>query len=138
MAGRIGKRTDEGSRKALWTIAHASISAKSLVEVLDKVVDWRGTPQYIRCYNGPEFISHRLRAWAEKNNVELKFSQLGKPTHNGLIERLNKTLRAECLNWAWFTTLPQLNAALQQWWTDYNTCRPHDSIGNTTPDTYKI
>lgn len=135
---RIINIMDEGSRKALWTTAHTSISAKSLVDVLDKVIDWRGAPQYIRCDNGPEFISHRLRVWAEKNKVELKFSQPGKPTQNGLIERLNKTLRAECLNLTWFTTLPQLNAELQQWWTDYNTCRPHDSIGNITPDTYEI
>ena len=51
---------DEYSRKALWTAAHSSISAKTLVEVLNKVVECRGVPAYIRCDNGPEFISMRL------------------------------------------------------------------------------
>lgn len=135
---RVINIMDEGSRKALWTTAHHSISAKKLIRVLDKLIDWRGTPQYIRCDNGPEFISYRLREWADRNQVELKFSQPGKPTQNGLIERLNKTLRVECLNLNWFTSLPLLNQDLQQWWSDYNSCRPHDSIGNTTPDLYEI
>ncbi len=135
---RVINIMDEGSRKALWTTAHTNISAKTLVEVLDKVVDWRGAPQYIRCDNGPEFISSRLRHWAEQNQVELKFSQPGKPAQNGLVERLNKTLRRECLNLTWFTTLPELNAKLQQCWTEYNTCRPHENIGNITPDMYEM
>lgn len=50
----------EGSRRALWTEAHQSISAKKLIEVLEHVVEYRGQPAYIRCENGPEFISNRL------------------------------------------------------------------------------
>jgi putative transposase len=74
---RIINIMDECSRKALWTEAHLSISAKTLIEVLDKVVAWRGAPAYIRCDNGPEFISHRLKDWAEKRDVELRFIQPG-------------------------------------------------------------
>ena len=129
---------DEGSRKALWATAHHNISAKTLVEVLDKILDWRGAPQYIRCNNGPGFISHRLRVWSKKHQVKIKFSQPGKPPQNGLIERLNKTLRVECLNLNWFTSLPQLNEDLQKWWSDYNSCRPHDNIENITHDRYEI
>lgn len=135
---RVINIMDEGSRKALWTTAHESISAKTLVDVLDKVVDWRGAPRYIRCDNGPEFISRRLAAWARQHGVELKFTQPGKPTQNGLVERLNKTLRVECLNLNWFTNLSQLNADLQRWWLDYNGLRPHDNIGYITPDMYEI
>ncbi|MEO1255721.1 MAG: IS3 family transposase [Bacteroidota bacterium] len=135
---RVINIMDEGSRKALWTTAHHSISAKTLVEVLDKILIWRGAPRYIRCDNGPEFISYRLKEWADENGIEIKFSQPGKPAQNGLIERLNKTLRTECLNLNWFASLPQLNADLQQWWSDYNSCRPHENIGNITPDMYEM
>lgn len=44
---------------------------------------WRGAPAYIRCDNGPEFISRRLQQWAEKNKVELRYIQPGKPSQNG-------------------------------------------------------
>jgi putative transposase len=53
---RIINIMDEGSRRALWTEVHRSISAKKLIEVLDEVVEYRGKPAYIRCDNGPEFI----------------------------------------------------------------------------------
>ena len=128
---------DEGSRRALWTEAHSCISAKKLIEVLDQVVGYRGKPLYIRCDNGPEFISNRLRAWAGEQGIELRFIQPGKPTQNGLIERLNKTLRTECLNLTWFHSMDQLNEELQAWSQVYNLERPHESIGNGTPAAYE-
>lgn len=131
---RIINIMDEYSRKALWTEAYSSISAKTLVEVLDKVKECRGLPAYIRCDNGPEFISNRLEDWAKEHQIELKFIQPGKPSQNGLIERLNGTLRTECLNLDWFKSIPQLNEQIQQWSVIYNTIRPHSSIDYLTPD----
>ncbi len=37
---RIINVMDEGSRRALWTEAHTSISARKLIEVLDQIVDY--------------------------------------------------------------------------------------------------
>jgi putative transposase len=85
-----------------------------------------------------QFISHRLKAWAEKYNVELRFIQPGKPSQNGLIERLNKTLRIECLNLAWFGSLGELNEQIQAWSYSYNQERPHQNPGYITPDQYEI
>ena len=131
---RIINIMDEYSRKALWTEAYSSISAKTLIEVLDKVIECRGVPAYIRCDNGPEFISARLENWANDHQVELKFCQPGKPSQNGLIERLNGTLRKECLNLEWFKSIAQLNGQIQEWSVIYNTIRPHSSIDYLTPD----
>lgn len=131
---RIVNIIDECSRKALWTEAHRSISAKVLIQVLEHVAAWRGYPAYIRCDNGPEFISEKLQHWASKNGVEIKFIQAGKPTQNGLIERLNGTLRTECLNLEWFRSIEELNEQIQLWTVIYNTIRPHSSIGYQTPD----
>ena len=134
---RIINIIDECSRKALWTEAYSSISAKVLTEVLDKVIAWRGCPSYIRCDNGPEFISAKLAEWADKHQVDLRFTQPGKPTQNGLIERLNGTLRKECLNLEWFESIPKLNEQLQEWWHEYNSIRPHSSIDYQTPNEFE-
>lgn len=72
---RIINIMDECSRKALWTEARESLPAKGLTDILDQVVAWRGVPAYIRCDNGPEFISDKLAQWAETNHVELRFIQ---------------------------------------------------------------
>jgi putative transposase len=135
---RIINIMDECSRKALWTEAHRSICAKVLTQLLDTVAAWRGYPAYIRCDNGPEFISEKLSLWAKKNGVEIKFIQAGKPSQNGLIERLNGTLRTECLNLEWFRGLEELNEQIQQWAVIYNTLRPHSSIGYQTPDELEL
>ena len=131
---RVINIMDECSRKALWTQAYSSISAERLTTVLDKVVEWRGLPQYIRCDNGPEFISQELKQWAKDREIELRFIQPGKPSQNGLIERLNGTLRRECLNLEWFESMDSLNQQIQEWSQVYNYIRPHSSIGYNTPD----
>ena len=135
---RIINVMDECSRKALWTQAHTSIKAHDLTDVLDKIVQWRGAPSYIRCDNGPEFISQKLSEWAKTNDVELRFIQPGKPSQNGLIERLNGTLRKECLNLEWFESIEILNEKIQEWWNDYNEIRPHSSIAYNTPNEFEI
>ncbi len=135
---RIINIMDECSRKALWTEAYSNISAKTLVEVLDKVIQCRGVPAYIRCDNGPEFISDRLKTWAKNKKIDLKFIQPGKPSQNGLIERLNGTLRTECLNLEWFQSMPKLNEKIQEWSVIYNTIRPHSSIDYLTPDELEL
>ena len=129
---------DECSRRALWTEAHSSISATTLVQILDRVVAYRGKPAYIRCDNGPEFISQRLEAWALYNGIELRYIQPGKPSQNGLIERLNKTLRVECLNICWFNSIEELNEEIQAWSQVYNIDRPHENLKNLTPDLYEL
>ena len=106
--------------------------------MLNQVVEWRGLPAYIRCDNGPEFISHRLAKWADEHGVELRFIQPGKPYQNGLIERLNGTLRTECLNLHWFESLMALNEDIQRWSVIYNTVRPHSSLGYLTPDELEL
>lgn len=134
---RIINIMDEGSRRALWTEAHSNISAKKLIKILNRTLEYRGKPAYIRCDNGPEFISQKLELWALGHNIELKFIQAGKPSQNGLIERLNKTLRAECLSLSWFTSMEELNEEIQNWSQAYNQLRPHENLKNMTPDQYE-
>lgn len=133
---RIINVVDECSRKGLWVEAAHSINAAKLIEVLDKIVEMRGLPRYIRCDNGPEFISGKLKEWAA-NRVEIKFIQPGKPTQNGIIERLNGTVRKECLNLNWFHSLDEVNDLLGHWYKNYNFDRPHSSLKYQTPDSFE-
>ena len=136
-AVRVINIMDEGSRRALWTEAHASSSSRKLIEVLEQIIEVRGCPAYLRCDNGPKFISHQLKRWAAEKSIELRFIQPGKPTQNGLIERLNKTLRVECLNLTWFTSMDELNEEIQNWSQTYNLARPHASLLQQTPAEYE-
>jgi putative transposase len=105
-----------------------------LIETLDRIGEMRGWPRYIRCDNVPEFISYMLKQGTEEKNIEIKFIQPGKPTRNslprnlgGIVERLNGTVRTECLNINWFYSLDETNHLLGQWYKTYNFDRPHSS-----------
>lgn len=94
---RVLNVLDECSRKALLCFAATSIKARKLVKLLQKLIEQKGKPAYIRCDNSPEFISRILEKFVTENSIEIRFSQLGKPTQNGLVKRLHGTQRKEYL-----------------------------------------
>lgn len=134
---RVINVVDECSRKDLWVEAAHSITAAKLTQTLDQIGQMRGWPRYIRCDNGPEFISHTLQQWAQDKKIEIKYIQPGKPTQNGIIERLNGTVRKECLNLNWFNSLEEINEQLGQWYKSYNFDRPHSSLKYKTPASFE-
>jgi len=68
--------------------------------------------------------------------VELAFIRPGKPAENGYIESFNGRLRDECLNVHLFFGLDDARQKLEAWRMDYNTTRPHRSLGQMTPTEY--
>ena len=90
----------------------------------------------IRVDNGPEFISKDVDLWAYWNQVKLDFIRPGKPTDNAYIESFNGKCRQECLNENWFLSLEDAEEKIESWRQDYNTSRPHSSLGNKTPSEF--
>jgi putative transposase len=133
---RVLNVIDECSRKVLIAFAAKNISAKKLVMLLEELVEDKGKPAYLRCDNGPEFISKELAKFAKDKGVEIRFSQPGKPTQNGLVERLNGTQRNECLNLKYFKTVKEVQQDLDVWWNSYNFDRPHSALAYMTPQQF--
>jgi putative transposase len=130
---RILNVLDEYSRKCLMVVALKNFNAKQLVRYLEQMIVADGKPAYIRCDNGPELISGRMVAFGEKHGIEIRYTQPGKPMQNGLVERLNGTIRRECLNLSVFQTIAQVQTALDGWWQRYNFERPHSALKYQTP-----
>ena len=76
--------------------------------------------------------------WAEDHDVELKFIQPGKPTQNSYIERFDRTFLAELLNMYVFSSLSDVKARTASWMNEYNEERAHGSLGDLTPQEYRI
>jgi hypothetical protein len=57
------------------------------------------------------------------------------PTTTGKVERLHKTMRAECfrIHDRRYATIGELQAAVDAWVVEYNTRRPHQSLGMRPP-----
>jgi putative transposase len=74
--------------------------------------------------------------WAYAKGVALHFIDPGKPVQNAFIESFNGKFRDECLNQNWHTSLPDARRIIEAWRVDYNTMRPHSSLGYLTPEEY--
>jgi len=70
--------------------------------------------------------------------VSLEFIKPGTPTQNAYIERFNKTYRNEVLDFYLFRTLQEVRDITEKWLDEYNQERPHESLGNLTPEEYRI
>jgi putative transposase len=81
-------------------------------------------------FNGSEFKSKALDAWAYEHGVKLDFIRPGKPVENCFIESFNGRLRDECLNVKIFFTLNDARTKLTRWQQDYNQERPHSSLND--------
>lgn len=115
-----------------------SLPSLRVIRVLEKLIAERGYPANIRCDNGPEFISHKLEEWCNHTTrkISLQFIQPGKPMQNAFIERKNGSLRRELLNAYLFYSLTEVRAMSEEWRIDYNTERPHKSLGYLSPLKY--
>jgi putative transposase len=65
--------------------------------------------------------------------VTLHFIEPGKPIQNAFIESFNGRFRDECLNENWFFSLGETREIVETWRVDYNTQRPHGSLGRIPP-----
>jgi putative transposase len=65
--------------------------------------------------------------------VTLHFIELGKPIQNAFAESFNGRFRDECLNENLFFSLPETRETVETWRVDYDTQRPHGSIGRIPP-----
>ena len=86
--------------------------------------------------NGPEFDGQVLDKWAYRSGVQLSFIRPGKPNENAYIESFNGKFRDECLNEHWFISLSHARSIIEAWRIEYNTERPHSSLGNQTPEEF--
>jgi len=95
---RVFNIIDDCNREALAVELGLSYPARAVVETVSNLKEEIGTPKYIRCDNGPEFISKIFKNWCEKNHIEIKYTQPVKPMQNGYIERFNRFFREDVLD----------------------------------------
>lgn len=129
---------DDFNRQSLAIEADTSLPSLRVIRVLERLVSERGCPANIRCDNGPEFISHKLEEWCnhESRKISLQFIQPGRPMQNAYIERNNGSLRRELLDAYLFNNLVEVRTMSDEWQIDYNTERPHKSLGYLSPLQY--
>lgn len=124
---------DESTRECLAIEVNRKLNSQNVIDVLSQLFIEYGTPQYIRSDNGPEFIAKRLRYWLKCHKIDTLYIEPGSPWENGYIESFNGKLRDELLKREVFDTLYEAQVLIERWRIEYNTIRPHSSLGYRPP-----
>jgi len=124
---------DEFTREALMIHVDRKLNSTDVVDALTELFILRGTPQFIRSDNGPEFIARRVRDWISAVGAKTAYIEPGSPWENGYCESFNARFRDELLNGEIFYSLKEARIIIEEWRRHYNTVRPHSALGYRPP-----
>ena len=125
---------DEYTRECLALEARRGMTAEDIQIILAEVAASRGGPPCrMRSDNGPEFAAEVVRSWLEETGSGALYVAPASPWQNGYAESFHSKLRDEFLNLEEFESEPQARALGTLWKGEYNTERPHSSLGYQTP-----
>lgn len=124
---------DEFTREALVMRVDRSIDTDRVVETLERLVAERGAPEHLRMDNGPEMTAHALREWCTLSKTGTAYIEPGSPWENPFVESFHSRVRDELLDVEEFACLAEARVVIEDWRQDYNTRRPHSSLGMRAP-----
>lgn len=124
---------DEFSREGLAIEIARSLTAADVIQILTWLIAQHGRPVCIRSDNGPEFIAEAVKQWLSEHAIGTHFIDPGSPWQNAYNESFNSIFRTTCLDrWA-FESVLEAKAVSRFWLDEYNTIRPHGSLGGRPP-----
>jgi transposase InsO family protein len=124
---------DEFTRECLALEVATSIKSLRVQQVLGRLFEQRGAPEFLRSDNGSEFISRSLAVFLSQSGTQSRFIKPGSPWQNAYVESFNSTLRRDCLDIELFHNLADAQIKLAVYRRYYNEVRPHSSLGRRPP-----
>jgi putative transposase len=124
---------DEYTRECLVLHAAVAIAGADVRRIVARVIGRRGAPTRIRSDNGSEFICDALVGWLTGVGAKPIPVAKGSPWENGYIESFHSRLRDEFLEREEFESVADAREKGSWYRREYNTVRPHSSLGYATP-----
>jgi putative transposase len=90
-------------------------------------------PFLLRSDNGLVFTSRSYTALVRSYGLQQEFITPHCPQQNGMVERLIRTIKEQCVHRYRFETIQHASRVLGDWITFYNHLRPHQALGMKTP-----
>ncbi|TVR39553.1 MAG: IS3 family transposase [Cryomorphaceae bacterium] len=83
---------------------------------------------------GVQYCSEQYVKILKRHQIDISMTKPGSPQQNAIAERINGILKEEWLYDAAFENLKQGKNAIKKIISVYNSYRPHNSLGNKTPE----
>ena len=132
---------DDCSRFALAAGLVRRATSRPVCGVFGQILTEFGAPQEVLTDNGKVFTGrYSLRPVevlfdriCRENGIKHLLTAPRSPTTTGKIERFHGTFRRELLNGRVFDSIADAQQQVDTWLIEYNTDRPHASLGRRTP-----
>lgn len=132
---------DCGDRVALACKATKSQEAEAVLAATERsLADEFGSPDRVpaalelRSDHGPQFTGADCEQLCSTWGIDHTLAPVGRPTGNAVAERFILTLKIELIWTQDWTSLAELQAAIDDWLITYNDRRPHQALAWMTPN----
>ena len=114
-----------------WQLAN-TLDGWFCLEVLGQALA-QGQPDIFNTDQGTQFTAQAFTARLEAAAIRISMDGRGRALDNVFVERLWRSVKYEHVYLHEYTTVPELEQGLRQYFTFYNQERPHQSLAYRTP-----
>jgi transposase InsO family protein len=140
-AAKILTGLDDHSRFCVLAHAMPRATARPVCEAFAEALRAYGVPQAVLTDNGRVFTGRHTRTGRKvlfdricrENGIRHLLTAVRSPTTTGKIERFHRTLRDELFRTRTFSSVAEVQRALEGYVASYNTLRPHQALGMAIP-----
>lgn len=126
---------DWHSRKVLgWAVSNTMDGGLCQSALAAALRQSRALPEIFNTDQGSQFTSQEWTAKLNELGIAISMDGRGRWMDNVFIERLWRSVKYEEIYLREHSTLPVLEAGLREWFDRYNRWRPHQALGNRTPE----
>lgn len=123
------------SRKIMGWKLSDTLATEAVLEVVQETVEKHGTPAIINSDQGCQFTSAEYKALLKQLRIRQSMDGKSRWVDNIMIERWFRSLKTDLIYIHEFHSPRGLRQAIEKYVQEYNSVRPHQSLGNATPDT---
>ena len=128
---------DWHSRKVLGWAVFNTMDTGLCLAALQQALDQTGrVPEIFNTDQGSQFTSEEWTGRLLGLGIKISMDGKGRWMDNVFIERLWRSLKHEGVYLWEYATLRTLEEGLTEWFNRYNTWRPHEALGNLTPEAF--
>jgi len=125
------------SRKVLgWEVSNTMDTSLCQKALLAAIKQSKTLPKILNTDQGSQFTCLDWISELKKRGITISMDGKGRWRDNIYIERFWRSVKYECIFLKEYSTLPCLENGLRKWIKRYNTWRPHQSLGNKTPEQF--
>jgi putative transposase len=122
------------SRRVLsWRISN-SMEATFCVDCVEEALRDHGKPEIFNSDQGSQYTSAAFTGVLEREGIQISMDGRGRVFDNIFVERLWRNVKYEDVYLKGYATIGELMLGLTEYFAFYNSERPHQALGNKTPN----